>query len=288
MVTIKVGPLADSGDLYPFIPLIEGKVKPEGINLEFEIISTVQDTNENVLKKEVDVAVPSAAMYPYIQNDYYILSEAVASAIDGITGMPVISTSPLKLEDLPNSRVVVHGHNTTAYTLYRLLIGKYRKLVIVKKVLDEIKALGKEGDVLVAVHEIKMMYALQKLGINVYKVTSMWDLWKQLAGNVPMPLGTVVINKDLGKEIALKFKEAYVKSKHYAEKHLDEIIKKDAEIMAEAHKERIDEEIIKNTIWADIQEYNVPLEEVKKGLQKFYEITAERGILPKVLHIDLI
>ncbi len=72
MVTIKVGALADSGDLYPFIPLIEGKVKPDGFNLEFEVIPTVQDINELVLKREVDVSVPSAAMYPYIQD--YITS----------------------------------------------------------------------------------------------------------------------------------------------------------------------------------------------------------------------
>ena len=288
MVTIKVGPLADSGDLYPFIPLIEGKVKPEGINLEFEVITTVQDTNEMVLKKDVDVAVPSAAMYPYIQQDYYVIGEAVASAIDGITGMPILSTSPLTLEDLKNSRVIVHGHNTTAYTLYKLLIGKYRKLVIIKKVLDEIKGLGKEGDVLVAVHELKMMYALEKLGIKVHRIASMWELWKQVAGNAPMPMGMVVVNKDLGKDIAIKFKEAYLKSKVYAEKHLDEIIKKDAEIMREAHNENIEEEIIRKTIWADIQEYNVPLADVKRGLETFYKLTAERGILPKAINLDII
>ncbi|MCY0859696.1 MAG: ABC transporter substrate-binding protein [Sulfolobaceae archaeon] len=288
MVTIRVGPLADSGDLYPFIPLIEGWVKPEGINLEFEIITTVQDTNEKVLKKDVDVAVPSAAMYPYIQNDYYVIGDAVASAVDGITGMPVLSVEPMSLEDLKNSRVIVHGHNTTAFTLYRLLIGKYKRLVIVKNVLDEIKALGKDGDVLVAVHEIKMMYALQKLGIKVNRVISMWDLWKETAGNVPMPMGMVVVSKDLGRDVALKFKDAYIRAKHYAEKHLDEVIKVDARIMSEAHKTELDEEIIRKTIWADIQEYNVPLEDVKKGLEKFYSIATEKGVLPKVINIDII
>jgi len=39
----------------------------------------------------VDVSVPSAAMYPYIQDDYYILSNAVATAVDGITGMPILA-----------------------------------------------------------------------------------------------------------------------------------------------------------------------------------------------------
>ncbi len=288
MVTVRVGPLADSGDLYPFIPLIEGWVKPEGINLEFQIITTVQDTNEKVLKKDVDVAVPSAAMYPYIQNDYYVIGEAVASAVDGITGMPVLSVEPMSLEDLKNSKVIVHGHNTTAFTLYRLLIGRYKRLVIVKNVLDEIKALGKEGDALVAVHEIKMMYALQKLGIKVNRVISMWDLWKETAGNIPMPMGMVVVSKDLGRDVALKFKDAYIRAKHYAEKHLDEVIKVDARIIADAHKTELDEEIIRKTIWADIQEYNVPLEDVKKGLEKFYSIASERGILPKVINIDII
>ncbi len=288
MVTIKVGALADSGDLYPFIPLMEGKVKPEGFNLEFEVIPTVQGVNEKVLKREVDVSVPSAAMYPYVQNDYFILGNAVASAVDGITGMPILSSERMDVKDLSNSRLIVHGQNTTAFTLYRLLIGRYKRLVIVERVLDEIKALGKEGDVLVAVHEIKMMYAMRKLGITPNVVTSMWDLWKRVANDSPMPMGMVVFNKDLGKDLALKFKETYERSKKYAEKHLDEIIPKDVEIMREAQGVNIDKEIVEKTIWADIQEYNVPQEKVIEGLNKFYKLAEEKGILPKVISLDVV
>jgi predicted solute-binding protein len=288
MVTIKVGALADSGDLYPFIPLIEGKVKPDGFNLEFEVIPTVQDINELVLKREVDVSVPSAAMYPYIQDYYYIMGNAVASAIDGITGMPVLAMNNLKKEDLKNSRLIVHGPNTTAFTLYKLLIGRYSKLVIVRRVLDEMKALGREGDVLVAVHEIKMMYAMKKLGINAVPITSMWDMWKNISNDSPMPMGMVVVNKDLGKDLAIKFKETYEKSKKYAEKHLDEVIPKDVQIMREAQGADLEEEIVRKTIWADIQEYNVPLEQVRRGLETFYRLTEEKAILPKVKEIELI
>ena len=288
MVTIKVGALADSGDLYPFIPLIEGKVKPEGFNLEIEVIPTVQDVNEKVLKKEVDVSVPSAAMYPYIQDDYYIMSNAVASAVDGITGMPILASKEMTLDEVKKSRLIVHGPNTSAFTLYKLLIGKYGKLVIIKRVLDEIKGLGNEGDVLVAVHEIKMMYAMQKLGIKYYRISSMWDMWKNISNNAPMPMGMVVVSKELGKDLALKFKEVYEKSKKYAEKNLQEIIPKDVEIMREAQGANLDKEIVEKTIWADIQEYNVPESEVIKGLETFYKLTEERGILPKVKKLDII
>lgn len=288
MVTIKVGALADSGDLYPFIPLIEGIIKPSGFNLEIEVIPTVQEVNEKVLKHDIDVSVPSAAMYPYIQEDYYILGNAVASAVDGITGMPILAVNEMKINDLKKARLIVHGQNTSAFTLYRLLIGKYGKLVIIKRVLDEINGLGKEGDVLVAVHEIKMMYTMRKLGIKPFVITSMWDLWKNISDNSPMPMGMVVINKDLGKDLALKFKETYEQSKKYAEKHLNEIIPKDIEIMRDAQGANLDSEIVEKTIWADIQEYNVPTEKVVEGMRKFYDLTAEKGILPKVIKLDVI
>ncbi|MEM4138208.1 MAG: MqnA/MqnD/SBP family protein, partial [Sulfolobaceae archaeon] len=233
MVTIKIGALADSGDLYPFIPIIEGKVKPEGFNVEIEIIPTVQEVNERVLKKEVDVSVPSVAMYPYIQDDYYILGNAVACAIDGITGMPILALKEMSYDEIRRSRLIVHGQNTTAFTLYKLFFGKYGRLVIVRKILDEYKALGREGDILIAVHEIKAMYALKKLGINAIKIGSMWEMWKNLSNGLPMPMGMVVVSKDLGKEIAIKFKEFYLKSKKYAEKNIEEIIPKDIELMRE-------------------------------------------------------
>ncbi len=288
MVTIKVGALADSGDLYPFIPLMEGKVKPEGFNLEFEVIPTVQDINELVLKREVDVSVPSAAMYPYIQDYFYVMGNAVASATDGITGMPVLSVTDMTKDELTNSRLIVHGPNTTAFTLYKLLVGRYRKLVIVRRVLDELKALGKEGDILVAVHEIKMMYAMKKMGIEAKPITSMWDMWRTVSNGAPMPMGMVVVNKDLGKDLAVKFKEVYERSKKYAEAHLDEIIPKDVEIMRKAQGADLEEEIVRKTIWADIQEYNVPLAEVKRGLETFYRLTEEKAVLPRVKRIDII
>ncbi|QKR00412.1 ABC transporter substrate-binding protein [Metallosphaera tengchongensis] len=288
MVTIKVGALADSGDLYPFIPLMEGWVKEDGINLEFEVIPTVQDVNMSVLTKSVDVSVPSAAMYPYIQDDYYILGNAVATAVDGITGMPILSLTPMKLTDLSNNVLIVHGPNTSAFTLYRLLVGKYKRLKIIPRVLDEIKALGKEGDVLVAVHEIKMMYAMQKLGVKPFVVSSMWEMWTKVSGGSPMPMGTVVISKDVGKDVALKFKELYERSKRYAEKNLDRVIPRDVEIMSESQKVSMDKEIVEKTIWADIQEYNVPQDKVMEGLGKFYRLTSEKGILPAVRSLDVI
>jgi len=288
MVTIKIGALADSGDLYPFIPIIEGKLKPEGFNIEIELIPTVQEVNEKVLKKEVDVSVPSVAMYPYIQDDYYILGPAVACAVDGITGMPILAVRQMSFDEVKRSRLIVHGQNTTAFTLYKLFFGKYGRLVIVKRILDEYKALGKDGDVLIAVHEIKAMYALRKLGINAVKIGSMWEMWKELSGGLPMPMGMVVISKDLGKELALKFKEFYLKSKVYAEKHIDEIIPKDVELMREAHGENIDEEVVRKTIIVDIEEYGLPIERIEQALRFFYKITEERAILPKVKNIDII
>jgi predicted solute-binding protein len=288
MVTIKIGALADSGDLYPFIPLIEGKIKPEGFNIEIEIIPTVQEVNERVLKKEVDVSVPSVAMYPYIQDDYYILSSAVACAIDGITGMPILALRNMNEDEIRKSRLIVHGQNTTAFTLYKLFFGKYGRLVIVRRVLDEFKALGKEGDLLIAVHELKAMYALKKLGIQVVKLGSMWEMWKQISNNLPMPMGMVVVSKDLGKDLALKFKELYERSKRYSESHITEIIPKDIEIMREVHGEEINRDVVEKTIQADIEEYGLPVSDVRRALEFFYKLTEERAILPKVKQIDLL
>jgi predicted solute-binding protein len=288
MTTIRVGALADSGDLYPFIPLMEGYVKPEGVNLEFTVIPTVQSVNDSVIRKEVDVSVPSAALYPFIQGDYYILSSAMASAVDGITGMPLLSSKPMEIGEARKSTLIVHGTQTTAFTLFRLLIGKYGKLVVIPRVLEEAKALGDKGELLVAVHETKMMYALKKLGKQVHRVTSMWDMWKEISGNLPMPMGTVVVSKELSREAVQSFKDAYEKSKKWAEKNIDTIIPIDVKIMTEAQGSPLEEEVVRATINADIAEYNVSRDQAEKGLRFFYSLAEERGVLPKVLKLDLI
>jgi Predicted periplasmic solute-binding protein len=53
MKTLKIGALADSGDLYPFIPLLEKKVKSDDFNLEFEFIPTVQEVNDKIREKRM-------------------------------------------------------------------------------------------------------------------------------------------------------------------------------------------------------------------------------------------
>ena len=288
METLRIGALADSGDLYPFIPLIEGKIKSPDFDLEFEYIPTVQDVNDKVVKKEVDVSVPSAALYPYIQKDYYILSSAVASAVDGITGMPVLSLNDMSLDDVRDSKIIVHGLNTTAFNLYKLLIGKYKKLIVVHRVLDEVNAMVNEDAVMVAVHELKAMYALKEMGIVPKKVISMWDMWKELSSNKPMPMGTVVINSGIGEENAVKFKELYNRSKKYAEEHMDEILPIDIKLMREIQNADIPEDIIRGTIDTDVQEYNVNLNDVKSGLRFFYDTMQKNNLLPGVKEIRFI
>ena len=288
MKTIRIGALADSGDLYPFIPLIEKKIKSDDFNIKFEFIPTVQEVNDKVVKKEVDISVPSAALYPYIQKDYFILSSAVASAVDGITGMPILAMNDMTMEEVKNSNIIVHGLNTTAFNLYKLLIGRYRKLIVVHRVLDEVNAMVREGGVMVAVHELKAMYDLKKMGVEPYRIASMWDMWKELSGNKPMPMGTVVINSDIGEDYALKFKELYNKSKKYAESHMEEILPVDVSIMREVQNSDISLEIIKGTIGADIKEYNVSIEDVKSGMEFFYDIMYRRNLLPGVREIRLI
>lgn len=288
MEKLKIGALGDSGDLYPFIPLIEKKVKSPDFDLEFEYIPTVQEVNDKVVKKEVDVSVPSAALYPYIQNDYYILSNAVASAVDGITGMPVLSLNKMSIEDIKNSKIIVHGLNTTAFNLYKLLIGRYKKLIVVHRVLDEVNSMANEDAVMVAVHELKAMYALKSMGIIPNKVVSMWDMWKELSDNKPMPMGTVVINSEIGEENAIKFKELYNKSKKYAEEHMDEILPVDIKLMREIQNADIPEDVIRGTINTDVQEYNVNLNDVKSGLRFFYDIMQKKNLLPGVKEINFI
>ncbi|MEM0140168.1 MAG: MqnA/MqnD/SBP family protein [Ferroplasma sp.] len=288
MKTIKVGALADSGDLYPFIPIIDGKVRSEKLDLQFEFIPTVQEVNDKIIKKDVDISVPSAAIYPYIQNDYYILSSAVASAVDGITGMPILSMKKMDLAQIKESNIIVHGLNTTAFNLYKLLIGKYKKLTVVHRVLDEVDAMVNGDGVMVAVHELKAMYELERMGVKPFRLASMWDMWKLLSGNKPMPMGMVVINSELGMDTVLEFKDLYNKSKKYAELHLNEILPRDVQLMRDVQNSDISLEVIKGTIGADMKEYNVPVSEVEQGLKFFYRIMADKHLLPNIDEIKLI
>lgn len=94
---ITIGHTPDLDDAFMFYALTAGKTALDDLNVE-HVIADIQTLNQRALNAELDVTAISAATYPLITKDYWILS--VGASVGQGYGPLVVSLRPHSPEEL--------------------------------------------------------------------------------------------------------------------------------------------------------------------------------------------
>ena len=121
--TIRVGHTPDMDDAFMFYAIAAGAVNTDGLVFE-HVIEDIQALNRRALSAELDMTAVSAAVYPVVAKDYWIVS--VGSSVGQGYGPLVLSKQPSSPEQLRGRRIAVPGAHTTAYTLLRLAVPEFQ------------------------------------------------------------------------------------------------------------------------------------------------------------------
>jgi 1,4-dihydroxy-6-naphthoate synthase len=105
----------------------------------------------------------------------------------------------------------------------------------------------------------------------------MGEFWEQLTG-LPVPLGSIVINRRIPEEIALKFNRILRRSIVYArENSLDSFD------FVKANAREIESSVIRNHINLFVNDFSLSLGATgRKALMELFRIAGEKGIIPSV------
>ncbi|KQN34562.1 1,4-dihydroxy-6-naphthoate synthase [Pedobacter sp. Leaf41] len=263
-------------DTFIFDALIHHKIDTEG--LEFEVTyDDVETLNQKALKGQLDITKLSFHAFAYVANQYALLD--AGSALGFGVGPLLISKNPFDENDsrlqMPNSelRIGIPGKYTTANFLLGIAYPQLQNKQ--EMVFSEIESalLEDKIDLGLIIHENRFTY--QDKGLN--KIVDLGDYWEKLTG-CAIPLGGIVINRNLDREVQLKVNRLIRQSVEFAFAHP----KSGIDFIRE-HAQAMDEAVMYKHIELYVNKYSINLgEEGRKAVDTLFKLAQERNIIPPI------
>ena len=276
---LRIGQSADPDDAFMAWALDCGEVTVPGFDAEV-CFSDIQTLNEWALEGRLEVTALSAGAYPRVADRYRLLRCGASFGADYgplvVGRQPPQRSGPGAVEGL---RIAVPGLLTTAYLLLRSYAGDSFEAVtmgfdrIIEAIVEETVDAG------LIIHEGQLTYAEHGLHA-IFEPARIWHEAQQL----PLPLGIVVVRRDLGNEGCRAVASAFRAS-------IDAALAQSGRALAFAarHARGLDERQLQTFIDQYVDDATLDMGEVGiSALQALYSGAARQGLLDSEPPLDLV
>jgi 1,4-dihydroxy-6-naphthoate synthase len=200
----------DSDDAFMFYALATGKVRLPGVKFT-HILSDIESLNQAARTETYDITAVSFYGYTFVA-DKYILMDCGASFGEGY-GPIVVSSHPIKKNDLAGRKIAIPGTLTTSYLALKLFEPNVEVVTLpFDKILGAVQA--KEVEAGLLIHEGQLLFSQ----IGLHRVVDLGQWWQETT-QLPLPLGGNAIRRKLGRELGLRVARVIRDSISYALDH---------------------------------------------------------------------
>lgn len=255
-------------DTFIFDAMVHGRVDTEGLEFDY-FLTDVEELNRKALNSDVDITKISYHAYAYAARNYLILD--AGSALGHRNGPLLISKRRIGVSELPGLRIAIPGKYTTANLLFSIawpdVVTKTEYLF--SKIEDAL--LEDKVDAGLIIHETRFTY--YKRGLH--KLADMGEYWETLTG-LPIPLGAIVIKRNIPDDVALKVNRVVRRSLEYAYK--DSFASYD---FVSGNAREMDSTVMNNHIKLFVNEYTINLgNKGREAIIELFRIAGEKGVIP--------
>ncbi|RZM28366.1 MAG: 1,4-dihydroxy-6-naphthoate synthase [Pedobacter sp.] len=259
-------------DTFIFDALIHHKIDTEG--LDFDVFfDDVETLNQKALKGQLDISKLSFHAFAHVAENYALLDAGSALGF-GVGPLLICKNEkflhPGALEDA-TLKVAIPGKLTTANFLLGIAYPALQNKV--ELVFSEIEEALINGtvDLGLIIHENRFTYADKGL----HKIVDLGSFWENLTG-CAIPLGGIVINRNLSPEIQQKVNRVLKKSVEFAFANP----KSGLDFIRE-HAQAMEESVMYKHIELYVNKYSVDLgPEGRKAIDILFKMAQENGIIP--------
>ena len=280
MKTYTVAHSPDADDIFMYYAIKFGwintkfkieKEKWKSYNL-LNIAKDIETLNQKALKNIYDICAISFGAYPFLKDEYSLLRTALSFGYG--YGPKLIKLKDKKLK--PNFKVALSGKYTTNALIFKIAYPKAR--IIYKNFLEIEKAvLNGEVDAGVLIHESILTFD-ERLEVE----KELWDIWTELAGELPLPLGGMVLRRSIPLLDAIFLEEILTKAVDIANKHKKLL----AKMLIERNLVRVDDKTLDKYLSLYANDKSISLDETQiKALNKLYEIGYKYNLTPYIKDI---
>ena len=257
-------------DTFIFDAMVHGRIDTEGLEFDY-FLADVEELNRKAFASAVDITKMSYHAYAYAAQNYLILD--AGSALGFRNGPLLISKHEIGTSGLEGKKIAIPGKYTTANLLFSIAWPEAKNKI--EYLFSDIESalLNEEADAGLIIHETRFTY--YKKGLH--KLADMGEYWEQLTG-LPIPLGAIVINRNIPEDIALKVNRILRKSLEYAYK--DSFASYD---FVASNAKEMDSTVMNNHIKLFVNEYSLNLgARGRDAINKLFRIAGEKGIIPSL------
>lgn len=257
-------------DTFIFDAMVHGRIDTEGLEFDY-FLSDVEELNRKAFATELDISKISYHAYAYVAQNYLILDSG--SALGYNNGPLLISKHDIGTSDLERRKIAIPGKFTTANLLFSIAWPDAKNKV--EYLFSDIDnaIVNEEVDAGLIIHETRFTY--YKKGLH--KLADLGEFWEQLTG-LPIPLGAIVINRNIPEDIALKVNRILRKSLEYA--YIDSFASYD---FVAGNAKEMDSTVMNNHIKLFVNEFSLDLgEKGREAINGLFRIAGEKGVIPSL------
>lgn len=257
-------------DTFIFDAMVHGRIDTEGLEFEY-FLADVEELNRKAFASELDITKMSYHAYAYVAQNYLILDSG--SALGHRNGPLLISKQNNGISGIEERKIAIPGKYTTANLLFSIAWPEAKNKI--EYVFSDIERalLDGEVDAGLIIHETRFTY--QKKGLH--KLADMGEFWEGYAG-LPIPLGAIVINKNIPSDIALKVNRIIRRSLEYAYK--DSFASYD---FVAGNAKEMDSTVMNNHIKLYVNEYSLDLgSKGREAITELFRIASVKGVIPQM------
>jgi 1,4-dihydroxy-6-naphthoate synthase len=257
-------------DTFIFDAMVHGRIDTEGLEFDY-LLADVEELNRKAFTGDLDITKMSFYAYAYAFQNYLILDSG--SALGHRNGPLLISKRKIDPSKLATARIAIPGKYTTANMLFSIAWPEaLNKTEYLFSSIEE-ALLKDEMDAGLIIHETRFTYFKRGL----HKIADMGEYWEKLTG-LPIPLGTIVVNRRLPEETALKVNRIIRRSLEFA--YHDSIASYDFVV---ANAREMDSTVMNNHIKLFVNKFTLNLgKDGKKAISELFRIAREKGIVPEL------
>lgn len=255
MLKLYISPCPN--DTFMFHALVHGLVDCEGLEFKVEY-HDIEQLNSRAMAAEADVSKISCAVLPALKKHYALLDSGAAL---GRGNGPLLVKRKGFSGEL--RRVAVPGEYTTANALVSGLFPliEERTPLLFSEIAEAVERGDYDGGVLI--HEGRFVYGRRNLEL----VADLGVEWERLT-DLPLPLGGIVVRRELGVELKERMERVLRRSIEYAFKN--PMASRD---YVKAHARELEDDVIDKHIALFVNDFSLSLGE--QGRKAISYLTGE-------------
>ncbi|MEM9887921.1 MAG: 1,4-dihydroxy-6-naphthoate synthase [Bacteroidota bacterium] len=256
-------------DTFLFYGMIHGKIDTEGLSFEV-MMADVEELNQKAFANELNITKLSYHAYAYLMQEYVLLD--AGSALGNNCGPLLIAKKKWSAKELENKKVAIPGKYTTAHFLFSLAYPnvKQKKELLFSEI--ETAVLEEQVQAGVIIHENRFTYQDKGL-IKIIDLGEFWESTYQL----PIPLGGIVIQRSLPKQIQQSVNRVLRRSVEYAFENETVTMP-----FVRQYAQEMEEQVMKQHIALYVNDYTIDLGvKGKAAVHQLFEVAWKQGIIPK-------